>query len=85
MYVKFWYMLSTLSGPLGLLNVWWHKLTKHPDYLMFLHAFIASYNFLAKCIWGTKGMGVVLVHVWKKPLEYWGMIPSLSGLLATTV
>jgi hypothetical protein len=58
-----------------------YRLTKHPDYLMFLHAFIASYNFLAKCIWGMEGMGVVFMHVWKKSLEYWGMISSLSGPL----
>ena len=23
----------------------------------------------------------VFMHVWKKPLEYWGMIPFLRGLL----
>ena len=58
-----------------------HRLTKQPDYLVFLHAFIASYNFLAKCIWSMKSIWVVFMHVWKKPLEYWGMIPSLSGPL----
>ncbi len=58
-----------------------HRLTKHLDYLVFLHAFIASYNFLAKCIWGMKGRWVALMHVWKKPLEYLGMIWSLRGPL----
>ncbi len=36
-----------------------HRLTKHPDCLVYLHVFIASYNFLAACIWCMKGMEVV--------------------------
>ena len=33
-----------------------HRLAKQLDYIVFLHAFIASYSFLAKCIWGMKSI-----------------------------
>lgn len=40
------------------------------NYLLFLHAFIASCNFLTKCMRSIKR---------KEPLEYWGMIPEPLG------
>ena len=57
---------------------WMCRYTKHLEYPAFWHAFIASYNFLAKCIWIMKSREVTLMHLCKKALEYWGMIPSPS-------
>ena len=60
---KFWDQILTPSGSSGLLQGWRTPLTKHPNYQVFLHAFITFCNFLAKCIYGMKSMGAILIYV----------------------
>ena len=78
---KFGDQILTPSGSSGLLQGWQTPLTKHPNYLVFLHAVITFCNFLAKCIYGMKSIGAILTYVWKMPTKYWGMFPSLRGQL----
>ncbi len=52
-------------------------LPKHPMYLVFT----ISCNFQTEMIMDVKSMGIVPMHEGKMPLKYWGMLPSLSGLL----
>ena len=81
MSAKYFDMILTLSGSLGLLVGGGHQLTKCPNYLALLHAFIESCNFLTKCILEVESMGFVPMHPWKMRLKYWGMLPSQSGPL----
>ena len=82
MYVKFQSLIPILHGSLvELPSIGGDLLTICPIYLVILPASTMVCNFLTRCIWNIKSTETVTMHLWKMPLKYWGMVPSLNGPL----
>ena len=81
MYVKFLSLVPTLHCSLGLPSIGGDLLTICPIYLVILPASTTVCNFLTRCIWNMKSTETVTMHLWKMPLKYWAMVPSLNGPL----
>ena len=75
---QFWTLIPMLRGSFGLPSVDGDLLTKHPIYLVLLHASTMVCNFQHKCIWNVKSIHIVTIHLWKMPLKYWGVVPTLG-------
>ena len=75
--LKNWGMVSTLSGPLGLLWCGANRLPKRPGNLVIL-----SHSVMSKLhAYGVLKYGKCSHAEWKIPLKYLGMVPTLSGSL----
>ena len=78
MYIKFQNLIPMLRGSFGLPSVDGDlALTKHPIYLVLLQASTMVCNFQTKCTWNVKSIHIITMHLWKMPLKYWGMVPTL--------
>ncbi len=78
MYVKYCYMIPPLSGLLGLPKHRWRPANKTP----YLYSVFTTYcSFQTKCICDLKDMGIISMHEWKVPLNYWGTRLTQSGPL----
>ncbi len=60
---------------------WRIRANKTPIYLVILPASTMICHLLTRCIWNIKSIEIVTIHLWKMPLKYWGMVPSLNGPL----
>ena len=80
MYVKYWYTILTVSGPLGLP---WCGAQRTPanKTTQLSSVIVVSCCVQTNCPCHVKSMGIIPMHEWKVPLKYRGMLTFPSGPL----